>query len=159
MISILLCIVITGCNELSRSKAKKVVLERINSDNHLKNLFISYIAYNQGIQVSGSELEQAKLLEQAGYVTITYNSPVRYDMMYPLPKIEPYLFIEGYNARLIVATLNDINITGISGSDNYKKVEYICFYSITEVGQLLSYQGNLSFTSSMSLKKYDDGWR
>jgi hypothetical protein len=161
MIAIIISIALTGCNDLSRSKAKRIALERINSNNHLKYLTINYTAERRGIHVSGSELEQAKLLEQAGYVSITYNSRDRYyyDFMNPLPKIEPFIYLEGYNARIIVATLKDINITGLTGSDNYKKVEYEINYSLTEVGQLLSYSERLSFKNNMDLTKYDDGWR
>jgi hypothetical protein len=58
-----------------------------------------------------------------------------------------------------LADLKNINITGITGSDTYKHVEFTITYTPTQIGKSVLEPSELTKEESLSFEKYDDGWR
>jgi hypothetical protein len=93
-------------------------------------------------------------LTEQGYITHTQDHNINLNK-----KIQPFTKL-GSDIEIEVATFNDVKITGISGNDNYKHVEFQIFYTLNELGKDISYPSNyLIETSRMDFQKYDDGWR
>ena len=159
ILSISLSIILSGCGNLTRNKAKTIIIEKMKSDKYCKSIVLTYdISPFNGKIEGGYDLETDKLLEKSGYITIDSNN---YNITL-LPKIQPFVYIDSGITSAVwisVATLSNVEITGISGEDNYRRVEYIRYYSLNEVGRAISYSKDLTFEGSISFTKYDDGWR
>ena len=166
VITLLFSLGLVGCGNLSRSKAKSLVFEKLNADKHRKDLVESYhvSTFDGNIRIENDEeLAIAKMLESSGYVTVV-KGPERYSYSHIelQPKIQPFVYIDGgltQDVWIKMATLQDVTITGINGEGNYRSVEFIRNYTLTEVGRAISYSKELNVKDEMSFSKYDDGWR
>ena len=77
-----------------------------------------------------------------------------------IKEVQPFIYYDNYLVQkvyIILAHVGDINITGISGSDTYKKVEFRITYSLTEVGKDIAYSGSLIRDYQKNFKKYEIG--
>lgn len=163
---LIFAIILSGCGDLSRNKAKSIIFEKINSDKYRKNIVLKYhiSTFNGKIRIETDEdLKNAKLLENNGYIKIEYGSDkYSYNHISLLPKIQPFVYIDGGITSTVwikIAELEDVVITGISGENNYRRVEYTFYYKLNEVGRAISYSNKLTFSEYNRLEKYDDGWR
>lgn len=161
IITFSLCVITIGCNDLSRNEAKSIILERIKSDNKLLHITYDFPSWNYGIEVEEYQYENAKILEKAGYITIVDKSEnwASKTTMTLQPKIGPFYFYSPPYVCIILASVKDIVITGISGDDSQKKVEYTRIYSESEINKLINVEKDFSSNHYIVLYKYDDGWR
>ncbi|MBS4060988.1 MAG: hypothetical protein KG029_11370 [Bacteroidetes bacterium] len=148
----------SSCNNLSREKAKKIVLSKIKKDDRV---IIFHVSMSRGriekVTINTGRENLTKLIEK-GYVTLDNDN---YHITLT-DKVKPYTQIinrMGQEVHISVANFKDINITGIQGNDNYKKVEYEVIYELNALGKEINYAENIIWNDDMDLQKYDDGWR
>jgi len=166
-------LVICGCsNSLSRSKARKIIIESSN----YKYLILSdiwtdcisnydFYDFKTGKKYYGYILpsipkESYKLIENAGYIKILTKLRDGYLIDFT-NKIEPY-FLQNNNCNskksLIIGEQQEIDITGIKEMDEkVVTVDFIVHYKLSEIGAILSSVSNKNY--SVTFQKYDDGWR
>lgn len=168
-------IFLEGCSGLSRGKAKDDILSNIKERNI--SILIPYTndycrELACGVYVPGSfgftpegqqylnKLISLGYLEKEsrnGIVNFAYG---KYDIVVPTQKITPFSSYKIYRGLYVnVAELGDIDITGITGSDNSKNVEYNEIFNLTTLGKEIGYTGNLVYKNHSYFTKYDDGWR
>lgn len=148
----------SSCNNLSRGKAKKIVLSKIKKDDlHISFYFSSFYG---GIQKEQSFTSKGNLNEliERGYVTLDDDN--RHITL--TDKVMPFTTVErnsyGY-VHISVASFKDIKITGIKGNDNLKRVEYQKIYELNALGKEINYNDKIVIKNHTDLQKYDDVWR
>lgn len=167
IILLLISLCFIGCSDLSRGKAKDLILERMNNaapENYKKderNLTITLkVDPSCGLLRKDEDephyLEAVDMLAKRGYITNNNNNITLHDIIRPYIKTRKSLL---QYIDIKIGELDEINITGISGSDTYKTVNYIKIYSLNNLGKEISYSGTLSITGRTIFEKYDDGWR
>jgi hypothetical protein len=149
----------SSCNNLSRGKAKKIVLSKIEKD----GLYIN-LAHQRNGRISksrnyASEQSLNKLIDK-GYVTLDNDN----EHITLANKVRPYTKTKGIDpyhqiTYIYVANFKDINITGIKGNDNHKRVEYQEIFELNALGKEINWHGGLFRNQHIDLQKYDDGWR
>jgi len=148
-----------SCNNLSRGKAKKVILSKIKKDDLAIKFDIGY--YTGRIEKKQKTTRKGNLNEliEKGYVTLDEDNK----HISLTNKISPFTsrinMTGGATLKISVAKFKDIKVTGIRGGDNNASVEYQKIYELNSLGKEINYNENLVFNESMSLHKYDDGWR
>lgn len=160
VLAIFLCsaFLFSSCNNLSRGKAKKIVLSKIKKEDIQITFYVS--TFNGRIQKEQKFTRKGNLNEliDMGYVTLD-NDNLHITLT---EKVKPYTQIinrMGQEVHISVANFKDIKITGIQGNDNHKRVEYEEIYELNALGKEINYNDKIVFNSSINLQKYDDGWR
>jgi len=161
----------SSCNNLSRGKAKKLVLSKIDKDDLVIQFNVEYTTgriikeprFGQGVNLNNLiNKGYLKLDEDNRHVILT-------DKVLPFSKKINNM---GREIWISVANFKDVNITGIQGSDKLKKVEYEKIYKLNALGQEINFNANSSYSKryknsdgdivyngSKQFEKYDDGWR
>jgi len=145
-----------SCSDLSRGKAKDILLgdNRFNKPNSLP-LEQKFGGYGFGLY-SDRNMEQKLMSNDFIRLKLEYFGLAYYDLT---PKCRPYIYNENGIEYLKLADVDDIDITGISGNDSYKTVEFTIIYKPNEVGKIALRPDQLNVHRSASFTKYDDGWR
>ena len=168
IILILLSVTLFNCsNDLSRSEARKQILENIP-----KNLQIFQLQFGRGYttgriqDVYRSSLDNGipegsgEILNKTIDLFLTKNPIVESEWN---PLLAPYVGIDRTGFRYVIplAEANDIEILGISGSSNdtYREVEFNIIYKWNYLATNLGFDYDLKLKSRLNFKKYDDGWR
>ena len=170
LISVLL---LSSCNDLSRSRAKKLVLSNTKS----KDLVIQFnVEYTTGRIIKEprfGEVVNLNNLINKGYLKLDEDNRhvILTDKVVPFTKHEGNSTM-GREIWISVANFKDVIITGIKGNDKYKKVEYKKIYKLNALGQEINFNesssysnrykdnnGDIIYDSEMRFEKYDDGWR
>ncbi|MGB4577445.1 MAG: hypothetical protein WBI06_11160 [Paludibacter sp.] len=158
LVSISLCF-ISCSDDLSRRKAKDIILNQKNAGWYTINLSPIYNAGLNSYTFWFNKNYEQKLLEN-GFIKFEMNY-FGLDYYSLTDKILQYK-ITGQSENKIwfkLADLYDINITGITGNDTYKHVEFNISYTPTDLGKYVLYTSELTKTGSLTFEKYDDGWR
>ena len=157
-----------GCSgDLSRSKAKKIILQYLNESIENQTAYISYhysgywgetnVIDNR--QFMYGELNNLLDAFRAKGLINGDNQHIEVDT-----KLQQYILGSGTLGdpnKIPVATVNDVEITGITGSnqDTYRRVEYTIIYEWNEIGKMAELNENIKVKKVINFKKYDDGWR
>jgi hypothetical protein len=162
---VFLCFV--GCSGLSRGNAKDIILNSLQNEKitlHLNNFGPNRTLspYLYGNTANDNDLYLNKLISK-GYLEqqtrINNFDRQSLPMIVPLSKITPFSYYDYGCLYIIVAKIKDVTITGITGSEDNKIVEFNEFFGLNTLGEDISYSGSLMVHSSRTLQKYDDGWR
>ena len=145
-------------NNLSRGKAKKIVLSKVNRDDLKITFYVS--TFNGRIKKEQKHTRKGNLNEliEKGYVTLDNDN----QHITLTDKVMPYTQIinrMGQEVHISVANFKDIKITGMKGNDNHKRVEYQELYELNALGKEINWHGDLVWNQHTDLQKYDDGWR
>ena len=148
-----------SCGNLSRSKAKNLILKQLNSDqskpiwNRDSEIVLDFPTYFGRIETSFPFKQETNMLVKKGYITLYGSNNFSLN-----PKIRPYVTINR-GCYISIGTAKDINITGISGEDNYREVVYDIIFTLNPLGEDISYSRGLTRQKSIRFRKFDDGWR
>ncbi len=152
----------TSCgSDLSRKNAKRMLLDKDQAHWHTLTLKARchhrFYAY-QLADNTGFELFVPKLVEN-GY--LSFNRQIFNITYYNLTnKIMPFFKEDkGLDKYFVLAELNDIEVSGITGSDSHKTVKYTVTYTANELGNLVLNSTQLTKNRTAYFRKYDDGWR
>jgi len=153
--SCLLC----SCGNLSRSKAKNLILQQLNSDQSKpiwtreSLIVLDFPTYFGRIETSSPFKQETEMLVNKGYITMSGRNVFVLN-----PRIKPYVTMDT-GCNITIGNAKDVNITGISGDGNYREVVYDIIYTLNPLGEDISYSRGLSRQKSIRFRKYDDGWR
>jgi hypothetical protein len=165
LLSFSLCAI--GCSDLSRGKAKDIILDKKDANWYLITMSASLNSGLGGYDISCNEISSEnnnsfkQKLVDAGYLDykLSYFGLKYFDLT---NKILPFKISEQFQGGLYyfkLAEIEDVNITGISGSDNYKEVEFTISYKPNDMGKLVLESSSLNKNKALTFKKFDDGWR
>ncbi len=154
-----------GCSDLSRGKAKDLILDKKDAKWNSLTLTASLNNGLGGYDIRCSEMSskdnfQQQLIE-AGFIKFktNYFGINYYDLT---TNILPFKISEQFDGGFFtfkLADIDDVNITGITGNDVYKNVEFTISYKPNEIGKLVLDPSSLTKQLTLAFKKYDDGWR
>lgn len=154
-------IISCSVGDLSRNKAHELIVPIVSHE----TLLISVETETDHFEweVPCRELERYTSIDrlvQKGYISLRDKQYVG-KMAVFTQKLKPYVLDpnRSWGIRIIVGTMSDIKITGISGDDTRKIVDFEILYTLNELGKDISYNQALSKQRSIIFKKYDDGWR
>jgi len=150
-----------SCGNLSRSNAKNLILKQLHSDqskpiwNRESVLFLDFDvnSFTGKIRLGSQQKREVELLLKEGYITLVNNT--NFDLN---SKVKPFITFNN-GCYIIFATMKDVNITGITGDDKYKEVQYEIIYTLNSLGEDISYSRGLTRQKSIRFRKFDDGWR
>lgn len=153
-------LLITGCTGLSRGKTKQII-ERSLKPEYINLSIQFHVDANTGTIQDGWDIWTFKEAESAllkkGYITVS-NGNIQLTS-----KIMPFTITGRSGAGMgyftTIATFDHVVVTGITGSDDYRTVEYNLVYKRNALGNDIMFPRRLIFSQKMQLRKYDDGWR
>jgi len=151
--------ILCSCGNLSRSKAKNLILQQLNSDQSKpiwtrESLIVLDFPRHFGrIETSFPFKQETEMLVNKGYITMTGRNVFVLN-----PKIKPYVTMDT-GCNITIGNARDVIITGITGDSKYKEVQYQIVYILNPLGEDISYSRGLTRQKSIRLRKYDDGWR
>lgn len=164
-----------SCGDLSRSKAKELLLKDKNFKSKIyigdlsKPACVEEFAFkwNSGRPTYNDDWNNViKLLIQKDYFKLTKLSRSmcgdwgEVECIIPANKTLPYLYEDsGNEGFLCLAEKSDIIVTGITGTNDRKTVKFDIIYSLNAIGREVNYPKELIVHDSEVFIKYDDGWR
>jgi hypothetical protein len=153
---------LSSCSSnLSRNKAEKMLLENKEASWHTLTINANYHknfdAYNFVYNFNWEQFVP-KLVEN-GYLSFNrqYYNVTYYSLS---SKFIKYIKDDkGSTKTFLIAELKDIEITGITGDDTYKSVNYTVTYTANEIGVFVLNSTETTKDRTADFRKYDDGWR
>jgi hypothetical protein len=162
----------SSCNNLSRGKAKKLVLSNIKTDDLVIQFETDFTTGRIRKEPRFGEGVNLDNLINEGYLKLDgdKNHVILTDKV--LPFTQKLNVMGTLEIWISVANFSDVKITGIIGNDKFKKVEYKKIFKLNSLGQEINYNtssafnslhkdnnGDIFYNTSTKLTKYDDGWR
>ncbi len=152
-------------SDLSRSSARKIILNDIQTSEKTIDIVLQRqhdLGYHLGSRFLWNQQSAEQQLMDHGFI--------RFRRLYYLvryfdytDKIMRHINNERSNPPhyywFKIAELKDVEITGILGEKNHRRVECVLIYEPNEIGNILLDESDLRKKKTFNFSKYDDGWR
>lgn len=145
---------------LDRETARRIIIQsNAMSFPKLSARYDKLGAFVIGLQMPYNRTTFEEPLVENGFIFKSfYYMGLNYYML--SSRLKP--FLTGGNksyCEFEIAKLKEVQITGISGDEYRKEVEFVVVYEPNEVGRFFIPDSELTKKKSRTFKKYDDGWR
>ncbi len=155
-------------SDLSRNQARRILLNNKDAEyntidfemvreSHL-GYVLSGVTHGQGrIRIEDQLMRHGFIRHDLNYMGLRYFTLNDKIMQHVNEKGRYHNPPRNYHFK--TAVLKDIEITGISGGKQHKRVECVFIYERNEIGKLLLDESRLRRNRAFNFSKFDDGWR
>ncbi len=165
---LLIIVVSYSCsNDLSRDNARKIILSNLEPDH--QSLNILFWKHSANFLPGGYGFTAHRYIDKNAELTLINNGfitdigPGRSTYYHLSNRLMKHKTDDPSSHRNItvfeVAKFYDVEVTGIAGENNVRRVECVLIYKPNEVGKVMLNDNDLRKHKSFAFQKYDDGWR
>lgn len=151
--------------DLSRSKASNIILKDIKASEKTIEIILQRqhdLGYHLGSRFSWNQKSVEQQLMNHEFIRFRqWYAGLRYFDY--TDKIIRHVINERSDPPnfywIKIAELKDVEITGILGEKNHRRVECVLIYEPNEIGKIILDDSSLREKKTLKFSKYDDGWR